>query len=67
MVFRSLDCGIELLVRVFADLPDDLERRYLLVVLPPCLTAIACLVLFFYADAILALIEPIAAKSPVTK
>ena len=28
-------------------------------VLPPCLTAFGCLVLFFYADAILALLRPI--------
>lgn len=44
------------------DLPDDLERRHPLIVLAPCLTAAACLVLFFYADAIVALIQPIVTK-----
>jgi multicomponent Na+:H+ antiporter subunit D len=42
-----------------AELPDDLERRYWLVVLPPCLTALGCLVMFALADRIVALIKPI--------
>lgn len=36
-----------------------LERRHWLVVLPPCLTALACLVMFAFADRIAALIQPI--------
>ncbi|MFW6077790.1 MAG: proton-conducting transporter membrane subunit, partial [Hyphomicrobiales bacterium] len=39
-----------------ADVPDGLERRHWLVVLPPVLTAIGTVVLFFYADAIAGLI-----------
>jgi multicomponent Na+:H+ antiporter subunit D len=42
-----------------AETPDDLERRYWLVVLPPCLTAFGCLLLFFAADRIVDLIKPI--------
>jgi multicomponent Na+:H+ antiporter subunit D len=42
-----------------AELPNDLERRYWLVVLPPCLTALGCLVMFGLADRIVALIKPI--------
>ncbi|MGE0766088.1 MAG: proton-conducting transporter membrane subunit [Hyphomicrobiaceae bacterium] len=38
---------------------DDLERRYWLVVLPPCITAALCFVVFFYADRIVALVAPI--------
>ncbi|MGE0517362.1 MAG: monovalent cation/H+ antiporter subunit D family protein [Hyphomicrobiaceae bacterium] len=43
-----------------AELPDGLERRYWLLVLPPCLTAIGCLILFLYVDRIVELIKPIA-------
>lgn len=39
--------------------PDGLERKYWLVVLPPCVTAFACLVLFVYADRIVDLLKPI--------
>lgn len=41
------------------EVPDGLERKYWLVVLPPCVTAFACLVLFFYADRIVDLLQPI--------
>lgn len=41
------------------ELEDDLERRHWLVVLPPCITAFLCLVMFFYADVVVALITPI--------
>jgi multicomponent Na+:H+ antiporter subunit D len=41
------------------ELDDDLERRHWLVVLPPCITAFLCLVVFFYADRIVALVAPI--------
>lgn len=43
------------------ELEDDLERRHWLVVLPPCITAFLCLVVFFYADRIVALVAPIVA------
>ncbi len=42
-----------------AEMPDGLERKYWLVVLPPCLTAAGCLILFFYVDGIVALLKPI--------
>jgi multicomponent Na+:H+ antiporter subunit D len=41
------------------DVPDGLERKYWLVVLPPCLTAIGSIVMFFYADRIVQLLAPI--------
>ncbi|MEZ5810853.1 MAG: monovalent cation/H+ antiporter subunit D family protein [Rhizobiaceae bacterium] len=41
------------------ELPDGLERKHWLVVLPPCVTAAACIVLFFYVDQVVGLIEPI--------
>jgi multicomponent Na+:H+ antiporter subunit D len=37
----------------------NLERRYWLVVLPPCLTALGCLLMFFFADRVVELIRPI--------
>jgi multicomponent Na+:H+ antiporter subunit D len=43
------------------ELDDDLERRHWLVVLPPCITAFLCVVIFFHADRIVALIAPIVA------
>jgi multicomponent Na+:H+ antiporter subunit D len=43
-------------------LPDDLERRYPLIVIAPCVTALACVALFFFADDIVALIQPITTK-----
>lgn len=42
-----------------AQMPDGLERKHWLVVLPPCLTAAGCLILFFYADRIIDLLKPI--------
>lgn len=39
---------------------DSLERRYWMVVLPPCVTALLCLVMFGFADRIVDLILPIA-------
>jgi len=47
---------------VNANLPwrEKLNEAPLLVVLPPCLTAIGCIVLFFYADAVVEFINPIA-------
>ena len=39
----------------------------LLCVLPPCLTAVGCLILFFYAGDVFALIEPIAATPEATQ
>ncbi|MCC2098455.1 MAG: monovalent cation/H+ antiporter subunit D family protein, partial [Hyphomicrobiales bacterium] len=42
-----------------AEMPDGLERKYWLVVLPPCLTAFGCLVLFFSVDWFVALLKPI--------
>ncbi len=42
-----------------SELPDGLERKNWLVVLPPCLTALACIVLFFNVDGIVDLIQPI--------
>jgi len=44
-----------------AEAESGLERRYWLVVLPPVLTAIGTVVLFFYADRIEDLIRPILA------
>ncbi|MFM1816198.1 MAG: hypothetical protein RLZ98_2893 [Pseudomonadota bacterium] len=44
------------------DLPNGLERRHPLVVIAPCVTAAGCLALFFYADAIVALLQPIVPK-----
>lgn len=44
---------------VGAEVEDGLERRHWLVVLPPCLTALACVLLFFFADRIVALVAPI--------
>ncbi len=41
------------------EVPDGIERTHWLAVLPPCVTAAACLVLFFYADRIVDLIRPI--------
>jgi multicomponent Na+:H+ antiporter subunit D len=41
------------------ELDDDLERRHWLIVLPPCITAFLCLVVFVYADRIVALVAPI--------
>ncbi|MEZ5818307.1 MAG: proton-conducting transporter membrane subunit [Hyphomicrobiaceae bacterium] len=41
------------------ELADDLERRHWMVVLPPCITAFLCLVVFVYADRIVALVQPI--------
>jgi multicomponent Na+:H+ antiporter subunit D len=40
-------------------LGDNLERRHWLVVLPPCITAFLCFVVFVYADRIVALVAPI--------
>lgn len=36
-----------------------IQEAPLLCVLPPCLTALGCFILFFYADAIIALLRPI--------
>lgn len=41
------------------ELPDNLEKTYWMVVLPPCITALLCLILFGFADRIVALIMPI--------
>ncbi|WP_420405094.1 monovalent cation/H+ antiporter subunit D family protein [Nisaea sp.] len=38
---------------------SGIQEAPLLCVLPPCLTALGCFVLFFYADAIIALLRPI--------
>jgi len=38
---------------------SGIQEAPLLCVLPPCLTAFGCFVLFFYADAIIALLRPI--------
>ncbi|MEE9315146.1 MAG: proton-conducting transporter membrane subunit [Rhizobiaceae bacterium] len=40
---------------------DNLKEAPLLVVLPPCITAVGCLVLFFYADRIVNFLAPIVA------
>ncbi len=44
------------------ELPNDLERRHWLVVLPCCVTALMCVVLFFYADRIVSLVQPIVTR-----
>ena len=44
------------------ELPDGLERKYWMVVVPPCLTAALCVVLFFQVDRILALLAPIVSQ-----
>ncbi|MGE3247773.1 MAG: proton-conducting transporter membrane subunit [Beijerinckiaceae bacterium] len=41
------------------EMADGLERKYWMVVLPPCLTAFGCLVLFFTVDWFAALLQPI--------
>jgi multicomponent Na+:H+ antiporter subunit D len=38
---------------------SGIQEAPLLCVLPPCLTALGCFVLFFYADAVIALLRPI--------
>ena len=39
---------------------EKLAEAPFLVVLPPCLTALGCIVLFFYADTIVEFLNPIA-------
>lgn len=41
------------------ELPDGVERSHWMVVLPPCLTAVGCIVLFFSVDWFVALLTPI--------
>ncbi|MEZ5855953.1 MAG: proton-conducting transporter membrane subunit [Hyphomicrobiaceae bacterium] len=43
---------------------EGLERKYWLVVAPPCFTAFLCLVMFFFSDAIVNLITPIVTAAP---
>ncbi len=39
---------------------ENLERKHILCVLPPCITAVGCILLFFYSDALYTLLAPIA-------
>jgi len=43
---------------------ERLAEAPLLVVVPPCLTALGCVVLFFYADTIMSFLEPITNIAP---
>ena len=38
---------------------DGIQEAPLLCVLPPCLTALGCVALFFYADAVVAFLRPL--------
>ncbi len=46
------------------EIEDGLERKYWLVVLPPCFTAFLCLVMFFLSGPIAELIKPIVTVTP---
>jgi multicomponent Na+:H+ antiporter subunit D len=39
---------------------ENWERKHILCVLPPCITAVGCILLFFYSDALYELLAPIA-------